>query len=113
MKHVIGNEGCNRDHQRFPYKKTSKTSAVKTGLRSSITCKYWINGNCMYGDQCRNLHSWSVSEGTSIDVKVYNLHCYYEVSFNSFKLLTYINMWKNLIGGQYNTFKINLVDTTF
>nr|XP_007158841.1 hypothetical protein PHAVU_002G186500g [Phaseolus vulgaris]ESW30835.1 hypothetical protein PHAVU_002G186500g [Phaseolus vulgaris] len=73
MKHVIRNEGCNRNYQRFPYRKTSKTSAIKTGLRSSITCKYWINGNCMYGDQCRNLHSWSISEGTSIDVKEDNI----------------------------------------
>ncbi|KAL9327653.1 hypothetical protein ACSQ67_002656 [Phaseolus vulgaris] len=63
------NEGCNRHHQRFPYSKTSKTSVVETGLKSSITCKYWINGNCMYGDRCRNLHSWSDSEKTSIGMK--------------------------------------------
>jgi len=90
------NDGCNRHHQRFPYSKTSKTSVVKTCLKSSITCKYWKNGNCMYGDQCRNLHSWSVSEKTSIGmkntVKVHDLPCYYEVSFNSFKLLIYIKM---------------------
>jgi len=91
------NEECNRHHQRFSYSKTSKTS-VKTYLKSSITCKYWINGNCMYGDQCRNLHSWSVSEKTSIgmknSVKVYDLPSYCEVSFNSFKLLIYIKMYK-------------------
>ena len=52
----------------------------------------------MYGDQCRNLHSWSVSEKTSIgmknSVKVYDLPSYCEVSFNSFKLLIYIKMYK-------------------
>ncbi|KAK7401582.1 hypothetical protein VNO78_13181 [Psophocarpus tetragonolobus] len=31
------------------------------------TCKYWINGNCMYGQRCQNLHAWSDKEG--IDTK--------------------------------------------
>lgn len=26
-------------------------------------CKYWMNDNCVHGDQCRNLHSWSYGDG--------------------------------------------------
>ncbi|KAL5056027.1 hypothetical protein RYX36_036709, partial [Vicia faba] len=26
-------------------------------------CKYWMNGDCVHGEQCRNLHSWSYGDG--------------------------------------------------
>nr|KYP39492.1 Zinc finger CCCH domain-containing protein 17 [Cajanus cajan] len=37
-----------------------ETSIVKPPRKSSLPsiCKYWINGNCVYGQKCRNLHSW-------------------------------------------------------
>ncbi|TKY69435.1 Zinc finger CCCH domain-containing protein 17 [Spatholobus suberectus] len=32
---------------------------VKPSHKSSPNiCKYWTNGNCVYGDGCRNIHSW-------------------------------------------------------
>ncbi|CAK8539209.1 unnamed protein product [Lathyrus sativus] len=32
--------------------------------KTSISiCKYWMNDNCVHGDQCRNLHSWSYGDG--------------------------------------------------
>ncbi|KAI5421534.1 hypothetical protein KIW84_045092 [Lathyrus oleraceus] len=30
---------------------------------STSICKYWMNDNCVHGDQCRNLHSWSYGDG--------------------------------------------------
>ncbi|KAL5062086.1 hypothetical protein RYX36_023823 [Vicia faba] len=30
---------------------------------SKSICKYWMNDNCVHGDQCRNLHSWSYGNG--------------------------------------------------
>ncbi|XP_004510889.1 zinc finger CCCH domain-containing protein 17-like [Cicer arietinum] len=36
--------------------KTQIVDASRT-LSPSI-CKYWINSNCVHGDQCRNIHSW-------------------------------------------------------
>jgi len=74
------NGKCNRDFQRFPSREASSTITDKNCLKSSITCKYWINDNCIYGDQCRNLHSWSISKETSINmqniVKVHYLSHY-------------------------------------
>ncbi|KAL5173225.1 putative ribonuclease H protein [Glycine soja] len=32
--------------------------AVKASKKSSRICKYWIDGNCAYGDQCWNRHSF-------------------------------------------------------
>jgi len=48
------NEGCN-EYRHSPF----LPNIAKTGLKSSTTCKYWINGYCMFGDQCRYLHSRS------------------------------------------------------
>ncbi|KAK4265240.1 hypothetical protein QN277_026320 [Acacia crassicarpa] len=33
---------------------------------SSQICKYWMNGNCVYGDRCWNLHSWFHGEHLSV-----------------------------------------------
>jgi WD40 repeat protein len=36
-----------------------KTEVVEAAQSSSPTlCKYWINGNCVNGDKCRDIHSW-------------------------------------------------------
>ncbi|CAJ1931436.1 unnamed protein product [Sphenostylis stenocarpa] len=41
-------------------------NAVKVSKKSSPTiCKYWTNNNCVYGEQCMNLHSWFHGEGFS------------------------------------------------
>ncbi|KAF5747386.1 zinc finger CCCH domain-containing protein 48-like [Tripterygium wilfordii] len=34
------------------------------------SCKYWISGNCMSGDQCNYLHSWSCGDGLSMMAKL-------------------------------------------
>jgi len=34
------------------------TNVVKVSKKSSRICKYWTNDNCIYGEQCLNLHSW-------------------------------------------------------
>ncbi|XP_057429597.1 zinc finger CCCH domain-containing protein 48-like [Lotus japonicus] len=34
-------------------------------------CKYWVTGNCTYGDQCRNLHSWHNGDGISTLAKLH------------------------------------------
>lgn len=26
-------------------------------------CKYWMNGDCVHGEQCQNLHSWFYGDG--------------------------------------------------
>ncbi|XP_028781394.1 zinc finger CCCH domain-containing protein 48-like [Neltuma alba] len=48
------------------------------GIRSSIAkgnspqiCKYWINGNCVHGDRCWNLHSWFQGDGLSVLTKLH------------------------------------------
>jgi WD40 repeat protein len=36
-----------------------KTEVVEAAQSSSPTlCKYWIDGNCVHGDKCRDIHSW-------------------------------------------------------
>ncbi|WVZ00054.1 hypothetical protein V8G54_026123 [Vigna mungo] len=55
--------GCNKYHQRVLYKETLPTTLAQIGL-SSTTCKYWISGNCRYGDQCQNLHSKEICVST-------------------------------------------------
>ncbi|KAF3447249.1 hypothetical protein FNV43_RR12429 [Rhamnella rubrinervis] len=37
--------------RQWPPKKNSKTSIVGA-------CRYWMDGKCLHGDRCRNLHSW-------------------------------------------------------
>ncbi|XP_058759771.1 zinc finger CCCH domain-containing protein 48-like [Vicia villosa] len=37
---------------------------------STSICKYWMNDNCVHGDKCRNLHSWSYGDGFSILAKL-------------------------------------------
>ncbi|KAJ7951055.1 Zinc finger CCCH domain-containing protein [Quillaja saponaria] len=33
-------------------------------------CKYWMQGNCVHGDQCWNLHSWFYGDGFSTVAKL-------------------------------------------
>lgn len=33
-------------------------------------CKYWVTGNCVYGDQCKNLHSWYYGDGFTMLAKL-------------------------------------------
>ncbi|WJX87155.1 hypothetical protein P8452_69374 [Trifolium repens] len=36
-----------------------KTEVVEAAQSSSPNlCKYWIDGNCVHGDKCRDIHSW-------------------------------------------------------
>ncbi|KAL2340759.1 hypothetical protein Fmac_008699 [Flemingia macrophylla] len=44
-------------------KSSSETTVVakpcdKSSSPTPTICKYWINGDCVYGQQCPNLHSW-------------------------------------------------------
>ncbi|KAK7292576.1 hypothetical protein RJT34_15427 [Clitoria ternatea] len=39
---------------------------VKASQKPSMSiCKYWINANCVHGDQCPNLHSWFYGDAFS------------------------------------------------
>ncbi|XP_061341186.1 zinc finger CCCH domain-containing protein 48-like isoform X2 [Gastrolobium bilobum] len=38
---------------------------------SRSVCTYWMNGNCVHGDQCCNLHSWFYGDGISALAKLH------------------------------------------
>ncbi|XP_017243634.1 zinc finger CCCH domain-containing protein 48 [Daucus carota subsp. sativus] len=33
-------------------------------------CKYWVTGDCVYGDKCKNLHSWYYGDGFTMLAKL-------------------------------------------
>ncbi|KAL8091774.1 zinc finger CCCH domain-containing protein 48-like [Apium graveolens] len=33
-------------------------------------CDYWVTGNCVYGDRCKNLHSWYYGDGFTMLAKL-------------------------------------------
>ncbi|XP_045806478.1 zinc finger CCCH domain-containing protein 48-like [Trifolium pratense] len=35
-----------------------EVSQSSSAILSTELCKYWINGNCVHGDKCRDMHSW-------------------------------------------------------
>lgn len=39
---------------------------LRKSERVSKICKYWLQGNCGYGEECRFLHSWSLGDGFSM-----------------------------------------------
>ncbi|CAK8560911.1 unnamed protein product [Lathyrus sativus] len=67
------NMGDDRERTQVPQKHTTKVLNRNMGddrertqvpQKPSISiCKYWMNDNCVHGDQCRNLHSWSYGDG--------------------------------------------------
>lgn len=68
---------CNRD----PFMFLHRTAPPPTS-----TCKYWMNGNCKFGDQCRSLHSWSDVEATFVGMQHVFLVCF---SFFCFAITKY------------------------
>lgn len=44
----------------------ASSRTVRKPERVSKVCKYWVQGNCGYGDECRFLHSWSLGESFSM-----------------------------------------------
>ncbi|XP_041008116.1 zinc finger CCCH domain-containing protein 48-like isoform X2 [Juglans microcarpa x Juglans regia] len=44
----------------------ANSRTVRKPERVFKVCKYWVQGNCGYGEQCRYLHSWSLGEGFSM-----------------------------------------------
>ncbi|MED6145328.1 hypothetical protein PIB30_024081 [Stylosanthes scabra] len=37
---------------------------------SHSICRHWVNGNCVHGEKCRNLHSWFYGDGFSTLAKL-------------------------------------------
>lgn len=33
-------------------------------------CKYWVTGNCVHGDKCKNMHSWFYGDGFTMLAKL-------------------------------------------
>ncbi|KAG7986718.1 hypothetical protein I3843_03G096100 [Carya illinoinensis] len=44
----------------------ANSRTIRKPERVSKICKYWVQGSCGYGEQCRFLHSWSLGEGFSM-----------------------------------------------
>ncbi|KAL0449542.1 UNVERIFIED_CONTAM: Zinc finger CCCH domain-containing protein 17 [Sesamum latifolium] len=50
-------------------------------------CKYWITGNCVHGDKCKDLHSWFSGSGFTLlkklegHTKVSLIHKYFDTIF--------------------------------
>ncbi|KAK1394806.1 hypothetical protein POM88_013862 [Heracleum sosnowskyi] len=49
---------------------TSETKDVLKRQNKKQLCKYWVTGNCVYGDQCKNLHSWYYGDGFTMLAKL-------------------------------------------
>lgn len=32
-------------------------------IKTEKLCRNWVQGNCMYGEKCKYLHSWTIGEG--------------------------------------------------
>ncbi|XP_058725824.1 zinc finger CCCH domain-containing protein 48-like [Vicia villosa] len=45
-----------------------KTQIAKVSPKH--VCKYWMNGDCVRGEHCRNLHSWFYGDGFATLVKL-------------------------------------------
>ncbi|KAG6716853.1 hypothetical protein I3843_04G062700 [Carya illinoinensis] len=45
---------------------SANSRTVRKPERVFNVCKYWVQGNCGYGERCRYLHSWSLGEGFAI-----------------------------------------------
>lgn len=56
----------NETHPRNSSNQCKRQSHSNAKSNSSQICKYWMNGNCVYGDRCWNLHSWFHSEHLSV-----------------------------------------------
>ncbi|KAL8103386.1 hypothetical protein AgCh_027815 [Apium graveolens] len=55
---------------------SAQTSETKVMMKShnkepkKQLCEYWITGNCVYGDRCKNLHSWYYGDGFTMLAKL-------------------------------------------
>ncbi|XP_010555647.1 PREDICTED: zinc finger CCCH domain-containing protein 48 [Tarenaya hassleriana] len=38
----------------------------RTVTKTEKVCKFWVEGNCPYGEKCRYLHSWSIGDSFSL-----------------------------------------------
>ncbi|KAJ7962288.1 Zinc finger CCCH domain-containing protein [Quillaja saponaria] len=74
---------ANKSHplpDRTPKSITQRALVLKSGREGSgikathespqRICKYWMQGNCVRGDQCWNLHSWFYGDGFSTLAKL-------------------------------------------
>ncbi|KAG9140693.1 hypothetical protein Leryth_006877 [Lithospermum erythrorhizon] len=41
-------------------------SSSRVVVKTDKVCKYWVQGSCTFGDQCRFLHSWSTGDSFSL-----------------------------------------------
>jgi len=44
----------------------TNSRTVRKPEKVSKICKFWLQGNCGYGEGCRYLHSWSLGDGFSM-----------------------------------------------
>ncbi|KAE9597539.1 putative transcription factor C3H family [Lupinus albus] len=52
---------------------TCRDEKSVTKQSSQSLCKYWVNDNCVKGDNCHNLHSWFCGDGFSTLAKLQHL----------------------------------------
>ena len=74
--HSSAEKTTKHDSKAVSVKKTGgvedeKTLAKAPQKPSQSICKYWVNGNCVHGDQCQNLHSWFYGDGFSTLTKLH------------------------------------------
>lgn len=51
--------------------KSQGAFGVKTNQKSQQQlCKFWVTGNCVHGDKCKNLHSWFYGDGFTMLAKL-------------------------------------------
>ncbi|KAL0454910.1 UNVERIFIED_CONTAM: Zinc finger CCCH domain-containing protein 17 [Sesamum latifolium] len=73
-------------------KACTAVAVVRAAIRSSQKakpkqCKYWITGNCVHGDKCKDLHSWFSGSGFTLlkklegHTKVSLIHKYFDTIF--------------------------------
>ncbi|KAL0458463.1 UNVERIFIED_CONTAM: hypothetical protein Slati_0473500 [Sesamum latifolium] len=62
---VLANTGKENGH--IDQEMTIASSDIHSDIQAQPKqCKYWVTGNCVHGDKCKDLHSWFSGSGFTL-----------------------------------------------
>ncbi|XP_073126110.1 zinc finger CCCH domain-containing protein 17-like [Henckelia pumila] len=68
-KNSNGNRG-QQTQQKVSNVETAESEIKRVEKLQPKPCKYWITGNCVLGDKCKDLHSWMCGSGLTVLTKL-------------------------------------------